>query len=323
MAFKPKSVNENTGSTIDYNAINQNVKGGSRPSRVSLIVDLGTQEREPFTEDYKETPAQEEAIKDGVGWVDEVDDKKVFFKEQAPNDQIAVFVDLTSDVVDHGEDIGKQPYRLMVNSSFMGDIKGISFSGCYSFDKDGSILKDKGFTFHSNSVLTKLANATKQTQIVSGSGDDNMDVTQLLDKPLMVTVKKDERKDNTYINYKGCSEVPMVPSDPSDPDSDEVALNVKPLKTKPLVITFDNITPEVVKFLRGDVIKKIKKATNYEGSKMQEVLEAANKSKAEKEDDAPSQEENKKKKAPAKAKKVEKVEETDDNPFEEQPEELF
>jgi len=279
MSFKPKSnhTETDTGSKIDNNKLNSQIKrDGSRPARVSLIVDLGTQERDHYKEDFADTTKQKADIESGVGWVEEVDGKETFFREQKPNDQIAVFCDLTNDVVDYGEDLGMQPYRLLVNGSFMGDIKGITFGGCYSFDKNGNILKDKGFTFHSNSALTKLAKNTKQTQIISGSGEDNMDVTQLLGQPFMASVVKEERNDKVYINYKGCSEVPMVPSDPTDPDSDEIALNVKPMQCEPKAITFDNVTPEDVKWLRGDVVKKIKQAVNYKGSKMQEVLEGTN-----------------------------------------------
>jgi hypothetical protein len=327
MSFKPKSnhTEENTGSKIDYNNVNSQVRGGSRPARISLIVDLGTQERDPYQEDFKDTAQQKADIKAGIAWSEEVEGKQIFFREQKPNDQIALFCDLTNDVVDYGEELGNQPYRLLINGSFMGDIKGITFGGCYSFDKNGTILKDKGFTFHSNSVLTKLANATKQTQIISGKGEDNMDVTQLLGKAFMATVKKDIREGSTYINYKGCSEVPMVPSDPTDPDSDEIALNVKEMQCEPRAITFDNVTPDDIKWLRGDVIKKIKAAINYKGSKMQKVLEASTSSGTEQEEvneQEPKDENTKTRtKPPSKAKP--KVVEEEENPFDDEDESLF
>ena len=286
MSFKPASNSGNgnsDGPSIDYNAINTQVKGGSRPARVSLIVDLGKQEREDFTEDYAEKSSKHiKAMGNGTGRIENEDGKDVIYITQKPVDQIAVFADLTSDVVDYGENLGKQPYRIVLNKSYQGKLHGIPFNGCYSFDKNGQILKDKGFTFHNTSVLTKLAKATKQDQIVSGSGDDNMDISQLLGKPFMATVDKQVRNDNTYINYKGCSEVPLVPSDPTDPDSDEVPLGVKKLKLEPMCITFDDVTEENAKFIRGDIRKAIKLALNYEGSKMQEVLEASSNSKPEK-----------------------------------------
>ena len=278
MSFKPANQNEGVSNApqVDWTAIAKQVKGGSRPARVSLIVDLGTQRRENFEEDYKADNAKHiKALAELGATVSEVDGKQVISIPQKPQPQVAVFVDLTSDVVDYGNEIGKQPYRLMVNKSFMGNVEGIGFAGTYSFDNKGNVLKDKGYTFHSNSVLTKLANATGQKQIVAGSGKDNMDVSQLLGHPVMISIDKTETSEGkVYLNYKGCSSVPMVPSDPSDPDSEEVLMNVKPLTNEAIVITFDNITAENKKFLRGDIVKKIKSALNYEGSVMQQVLEA-------------------------------------------------
>ena len=277
MSFKPQNSapqTQDTGPKVDYNAINKQVKGGSRPARISLIVDLGVQNREAFKEDYKaEDVKQQEAIAKRGASVVEEGGKQILVTPRAAAPEVAIFADLTSDIVDYGGEIGKQPYRLCLNGSDFGNMRGIAFSGCYSFDKGGNILKDKGFTFHSNSPLSKLAKATKQDQIIAGSGPDNMDVAQLLNKPVMVQVAKTESNDKVYLNYKGCSEVPMVPSDPSDPDSDEVLMNVKPLATPAMVITFDNVTMEHKKFLRGDLVKKIKTATNYQGSKMQAIIE--------------------------------------------------
>lgn len=281
MSFKPAGTsdapmnNDNTPS-VDYNAINAQVKGGSRPARISLIVDLGVQQRDPFTEAYVESsPKHIKALAEQGAII--LDDGNISIP-QKDQPQIAVFADLTSDVVDYGGDLGKQPYRLSLNGSDFGAMRGIGFSGSYAFDKNGQIQKDKGFTFHTMSPLTKLAKATKQTQIISGSGVDNMDVAQLLDKPFMAQVDKTEKTkdDDTkaiYLNFKGCSEVPMVPSDPSDPDSEEIMMMVKPLVAPPTVITFDNVTEELRKWIRGDVAKKIKQAVNYSGSKMQAVLE--------------------------------------------------
>lgn len=281
MSFKPAGttdapINTNNAPSVDYNAINSQVRGGSRPARISLIVDLGIQKRDPFTEAYQEgLPKHVKALAEQGAII--LDDGNISIP-QKDQPQIAVFADLTSDVVDYGGDLGKQPYRLSLNGSDFGAMRGIGFSGSYSFDKNGQIQKDKGFTFHAMSPLTKLAKATKQLQIIAGSGVDNMDVAQLLDKPFMAQVDKtikvkDDGTEAVYLNYKGCSEVPMVPSDPSDPDSEEIMMTVKPLVAPPTVITFDNVTEDLRKWIRGDVAKKIKQAVNYSGSKMQAVLE--------------------------------------------------
>lgn len=275
MAFKPKS-NASSESAFDWNSINKQVRGGSRPARVSLIVDLGIQHRDNFTEAYvKGSKKHEDALTNQGAFLTEDDKGKTIINvPQSDQPQVAVFADLTSDVVDYEGDIGKQPYRILLNNSYRGDVKGISFSGTYSYDEKGNILKDKGFTFHVQSPLYKLSKVTHQNQIISGSGDDNMDVEQLLDKPFMAQIAKVEDGDKCYINYKGCAEVPMIPSDPSDPDSDEVMMNIKPLVSKPMVISFDDVNEESIKFVRGDIAKKIKQAVNYEGSVMQKFLEA-------------------------------------------------
>lgn len=276
MAFKPPKSNVSSESSFNWNAINKQVRGGSRPARISLIVDLGIQHRDNFTEPYvKGSTKHEEALTNKGAFLTEDDKGKTIINVPRTDvPQVAVFADLTSDVVDYEGDIGKQPYRILLNNSYRGDVKGIDFNGSYSYDEKGNILKDKGFTFHAQSPLHKLSKVTHQNQIISGSGDDNMDVEQLLAQPFMAQITKVEDGDKCYINYKGCAEVPMIPSDPSDPDSDEVMMTVKPLVCKPMLITFTDVTEESIKFVRGDIAKKIKQAVNYEGSAMQKFLEA-------------------------------------------------
>jgi len=280
MSFKPAGQTnsesfEDNGPKIDFNAVNAQVKGGSRPARVSLIVDLGVQEREEFSEDYDANKAKhKKALEDKTGYLPALMEGQAqqINITQKDQPQIAVFADLVNDVVDYGEVIGKKPYRLMVNGSFGGKLQGIGFAGCYSFDKNGEILKDKGFTFHAQNKLTKLAKATGQTQIISGSGNDNMDVSQLLGQKFMAQVDKTEKDDGAkvYLNYKSCSETPMVP----DAEGNEVPYPVKELVGEAKCITFDNMTEEDKIFLRGNIIKTIKMAKNYQGSQMQKVLDA-------------------------------------------------
>ena len=274
MSFKPK----NSGNTqvasnpnipkIDWNALNKGVKGGSRPARVSLIVDLGDQEREPSTQDYNPNNVKHsEALTKG-SWVETVSGKEVLFTPRKAVQQVAVLADLMNDVVDYGGNLGKQPYRVLLNPSFKGDVRGIDLTGCYSYDDQGNRLQDKPFTFHAQSLLTKLAKATKQLGIIDG-GDDNMDVSLLCGQAFMAQIVATESGENTYVNYKGCAEVPMI----EDENGNEAPLKVKPLLTEARVITFDSVTEDDAKFLRGDLVKKIKQALNYQGSKMQAVIE--------------------------------------------------
>ena len=274
MSFKPKnSNNTQTASNpnipkIDWSALNNGVKGGSRPARVSLIVDLGDQEREPSTQDYNPNNVKHAEALTKDSWVTTVNGKEILNTPRKAVQQVAVLADLMNDVVDYGGTIGKQPYRVLLNPSFKGEVRGVDLTGCYSFDDQGNRLQDKPFTFHAQSLLTKLAKATKQLAIIDG-GDDNMDVSLLCGQSFMAQIAVTESGENTYVNYKGCAEVPMIPDD----DGNEAPMKVKPLATEARVITFDSVTEDDAKYLRGDLVKKIKQALNYQGSKMQAVIE--------------------------------------------------
>lgn len=252
MSFKPKEdgAQQNSGGfKRDPNFKWPEPKTGNRPGRVSLIVELGNQKRDPF----KDPKTGEE-------------------KELAPKDQVAIFADLTNDVVDYGGEIGEQPYRLMLNSSFLGKVSGTTF---------GSVHPDMSattgvWTFHSNSVLTKLARATGTEEIIQ-EGPDKNDISLLLGKAAMfeVAIKKTESKDQkdeegnpivyTNVRFKGCSSLPEMP--------DGSAYPVPEMSIEPMTITFDDATVEQVKFLRKDVRETIKQALNYEGSQIQAAIE--------------------------------------------------
>lgn len=255
MAFSPKGSNRSNGNTTfkrDPNVKFPVPKAGNRPARVSLIVDLGNQNRKDF-----EDPKTKEV------------------KPQKPADQIAIFLDLTADVVDYGSVIGKQPYRLMLNKSFNGELDGINFGVGPVRDANGNIMKDKPYNYHPMSLITKLAKATKTEEIISGK---NLDIEQLLNKGLMATVEIKETEDKngridettnkvrkyTNVNFRGVSEVPVMPDDSLFP--------VPALQLPPMVITFENATADVIKYIRRDVINKIKMANNYQGSNMQKAI---------------------------------------------------
>jgi hypothetical protein len=251
MAFAPKS-NKKAGTFVarDPNAKFPVPKAGNRPARISLIVDIGNQNRKDFEE------------KDGT------------LKPQKPADQIAIFLDLTSDVVDYGSDIGMQPYRLMLNKSFAGDIDGINFGVGPIRDADGAIIPGRPDNYHPMSVITKLAKATGTTSIVEGK---NLDLEQLLNKPLMATVevKRTEDKNGKLddkgsirvyenVNFRGTSEVPEMPDGSPYPVPD--------CKLMPRVISFDGAQASDIKYIRRDLLAKIKIANNYEGSQMQRAI---------------------------------------------------
>lgn len=247
MSFKPDNAKTFTSNNTNNAPRNfPTPRAGSRPGRVSLIVDLGIQEREP-------------------------DDKG---NERKPCRQLALFVDLMKDIVDYGGEIGKQPYRLMINKSFKGDIQGINFLATPPKDAEGNIVQGGKWGLHPASPLTKLAKACGRPEVVH-----EMVADKLLDASVrcIVEVKETEDKNGKKdsegnvivyknVNFKGFTE--LVENDDGDLET------VPTLTHQPRCVTFNNATVEDVKWLRKDIVAKIKKATNYEGSAIQKAIDA-------------------------------------------------
>src|SRR5690554_2240331 len=144
MIFKPANAGDTDGSNGQRRSEKFPVpEGGSQMARISLIVDLGIQNREEI-----------------------VDPNTGESKPQKPQHQIAIFADLVDQVVDYGGEIGKKQYRLTLNKSFKGEVAGINFAAVPPRNADGKIIEGKMWTFAPASILTKLAKATGQTQIL-------------------------------------------------------------------------------------------------------------------------------------------------------------
>ena len=249
MSFKPKQSGGNH--TFDSTAKYPVPESGNSEARISMIIDLGTQEREDF-----EDPVTKEV------------------KPQKPCQQVVVFADLVEQVVDYGGDIGEAQYRLCLNKNFKGVVEGINFTAVPPRDAKGDIIKDKLYSFHPANMLTKIAKATGHTEILGVSQEHNMDIERLLGEPLMIDVsvketdsgKTDDKGEPIIyknVNFGTLSTVPK-----------KNLANFGKLQAEPLLITFDNATPETVKFIRKNLIEKIKLAQNYAGSNMQKAIEA-------------------------------------------------
>lgn len=257
MSLKPKSASRTGGG--DYEPRNYpEPKPGARRARVSLIVQLGTQEREDF------------------------DAGKPTAKPQKPAEQIAIFADLVNDVVDYGGDIGEAQYRLPLNGTFKGVFKGINFYPVPPKDGDGNTIKGKEWGLHDNSIITKLAKAVGKPEV-----QWDMDVSELLDEQFMATVEvkkvpsgKEDDDGNeivyTNVNYKGAAMVAPVINDET---GDESIPTFAKLRQKARCITFENATVEDIKILRSNLIKIIKLAEEYPGSNIQKAIEAFEKEK--------------------------------------------
>jgi hypothetical protein len=250
MSFKPKQEAKQSTYKADPTRKFPVPEAGNQPARISVIVDLGVQERPDFED--KNTGET---------------------KPQKPISQVAICVDLVDQDLDYGE-IGVQPYRLLLNKSFKGEIEGVTFSAVPYRDGDGKLIETKKpWTFHPANLLTKLAKATGHSEIIDGSKKENMDISRLLGAPLFVEVevkttvsdKKDEQGNAivySNVNPKTYSSVPKIKG-----------LEVAPLKNPAVIVTFDEAKAEDIKWIRRDILKKIKQATNYQGSAMQKAIE--------------------------------------------------
>ena len=273
MGYKPQQNNQSerkqsTGVAPNGVAYKYPVpEGGNQAARVSLIVNIGTQPR--FFEN-KETG--------------EITEKK-------PAQQVLVFADLVDQVVDYGGDIGEKQYRLMLNNVYKGDIKGVDFIGMPPRDTDGNIISGRLWTFHPTSLLTKLAKATGCDNILGVTQEDNMDIYQLLGKAFYADVqvnrtdsgKKNEKGEPIIynnVNFKGASKLPMVKGKP---------LEVEDLQATPLIIDHNNVTEESIVFLRDKVLHLMKSAPEYQGSKLQRILDARNNAPSESPEPAKAQ----------------------------------
>lgn len=254
MAFKPAQTQRAQGGDFEYRE-RPVPRAGSRKARVSLIIDLGTQEREPFEES------------DGS------------LKEQKPCQQVAVFADLVADKVDYGGEIGVQQYRLGVNKEFRGEVQGINFTAVPQKDAAGNILKDANgkhlpYVLHPASPLSKIAKAAGREDIIK-----SMDIEGLLNLPFMATVEVKVTEDKNgkldkngkiivykNVNFKGAAQVPE--------DDDGNPLPVPELSQPARCITFSTATKDDITFIRAGLRRKIKTALNYSGSAMQKAIEA-------------------------------------------------
>ncbi len=269
MSYKPQAQANNSGERKNTGVASNGVaykypvpEGGSQAARISLIVDIGTQERE----DYEDPNTKE-------------------IKPQKPVQQVVIFADLVDQVVDYGGDVGEKQYRLMLNKNFKGDIAGVNFTAVPPRDADGNLIEGKVWTFHPANLLTKIAKATGNEHILGTDLDNNMDISALLGAGFYADVevksvdsgkKKEDGTPVIYnnVNFKGAAKLPMVKGK---------QLEIDELQVKPLILNHNNVTEETLVFIRGKVVEMMKLAKEYEGSKLQKLL---NKGKAE----APKQE---------------------------------
>ena len=253
--FKPSaSNNSNASGPREDTSKHPTPRAGSRKARISLIVDLGEQNRDDFEDPITKV-----------------------MKVQKPAQQVAVFADLIADVVDYGGDIGKAQYRLLLNKQFMGEIQGVNFNKSPPKDRDGNTMEGKPWGLHPQNLLSKLANATGHPEVIPETEPHGMDISRLLGEAFMCQVevketigKKDDANGNKVVyknvSFRGASEVME--------DDDGEKIEIAKLSQKAICITFDNAKAQNIKFIRASLIKKIKLANNYAKSQMKVAIEA-------------------------------------------------
>lgn len=279
--LKPQSQQTNDYSNapkIDFNAINKQVEADNTPAIISLIVDLGVHtpalnvsdknksefDVEQDAYDYLERIVEIKGEKDGAAFKVTPEGGKFVVNGEIyqPKDgqEIAIFADLVDNVVDYGDDIGKKPYRIGLNKTWKGELKGFSLKAVPP--QNGS----KVWTFAGNSMLTKLAKATKNEVVIDGSDNNKLnDVGLLLGSKLMVDVNKNINGESIYINVSGVSSVPKA-----------IEKTIDVSLVTPVGISFDSATVEDLEkaCLRGNILKKIKAANNYATSNIRKAVEA-------------------------------------------------
>lgn len=266
------------GPKIDWKAIAKQVEDDTHDARISLIVDLGVQERgkgvsHGSKDDFTIADTEKEANdlldeaeeimgnflfeKEKLDEYEDTDDGKfkvdfsIYDKKDAQ--EVAIFADLIDTRVEYVEGQGENQYRVMLNRSFKNDITGMALTKAKPI-KDGGL-----WTFASNGLLYKLAIATGHAEIVQDE-EFNTDIGRMLGEPLGIpTTKK-----NDFIRVGAPSAIPKKYLD-----------DVGMLDNEAVGITFDDATVELLEAaqLRYGIILKIKAATNYEGSAMQAAIE--------------------------------------------------
>lgn len=272
------NVNSNTPQ-VDWNAINKQVKTDNHLAIISLMVDLGVHtpelsanldksttlatqaEVDEFVEQVKSLLPKNQVDKVKVTTVDGSFVVNAQVRQSKDRQEVAIFADLVDAIVDYGSEIGQKPYRVLLNKSYKGDIRGLGLTQVPPI-KQGGV-----WTFPPASLLTELATVTKQTVMIDGTDKTKLnDVGLLLGQALMVDVKADPSESGSvFVNVKGVGSVPSM-----------LEKHIDYSLVSPVGITFENATAELLRAagIRGSVIKKIKAANNYKDSNMEKAIKA-------------------------------------------------
>ena len=301
-----KGGNSNAQSNVDWKAIHDQVDEGTQGARISVIVDLGmhketmalgdkgqtgflTQEdAEQWIEEMKKTYGEKHSVfKSGDPDIEDAEDVEVgkYAKtiqleedgtwevvDESPEfiieaneyggereyQELAMFADLTENPVDYGEDIGTKAFRVMLNRRWMGEVNG------FQLKKSKPAQKDGVWTIKGNTKLAELVSATGHKDLLECDLED-ADWSEMLGEAFNITIEK-SGDDGQYLNIGKCVALKKKKG---------VLEDVEDLEQDAILLTFDDVTVEELELahIRGDIIKKIKKASDYKGSQMQKAIE--------------------------------------------------
>lgn len=301
-----KGGNSNAQSNVDWKAIHDQVDEGTQGARISVIVDLGmhkesmalgdkgqtgflTQEyAEQWIEEMKKTYGEKHAVfKNGDPDIEDAEDvdvgkytKTIQLEEdgtwevvdESPEyiieaneyggereyQELAMFADLTENPVDYGAEIGTKAFRTMLNRRWMGEVNG------FQLKKSKPAQKDGVWTIKGNTKLAELASATGHKDLLECDLED-ADWSEMLGEAFNITIEK-SGDEGQYLNIGKCVALKKKKG---------VLEEVEDLEQEAILITFDDVTVEELEkaHIRGDIIKKIKKASDYKGSQMQKAIE--------------------------------------------------
>lgn len=304
MSFKAKGSGNYDGPRIDYEAINQTFEDDTYDARISLMIDLGVQERSDavahqnkedttYVEDEDAANDLIDKVEDMVGeWVvnkenlDEFEEVEIETKKQLEAvqkdiedaemgdtvfqlpfriysrkdaNEVAIFADLVDHYVEYVEGEEEEQYRHMFNKN---DFVTKELTG-FALTVTKPMGDSDHWTFSPNSMLSKLAKACHRGDILTDADLEN-DISLILGEPLGIPFTVSEKKGKTYV--KGAAPTALRKKD---------LPKVSDLDVEPVAISFEDATVEQLEVAkpRKAILDKIKKATNYEGSAMQEAVE--------------------------------------------------
>jgi len=259
---------------IDWKVVNQERadifdtkdKAKSRVGIISGIIDLGVQ---PVEDGHKKSDV---ALEDEEAYIAEHEgnyfddftdpqtkktERHVFWPQKAQR-AVGITVDLPQYEYDWGGDIGKKPFRFLLNGEFIH--KGmkrtdIVLARTYDLKETTKDFAPR-WSLAKNSLLYKAAVATNVIKV--GEPFSKKQIGELIGKPALFEVRfwLEDGYANEKISFKG-----EVPEGMNIPEVDEDTL---------YYINLDGENDEAaVKQLRKSVKNTIKNSVSYEGSKLQ------------------------------------------------------